>query len=489
MPIELELHSDAADIVALVDNLVFCGSKAALGRADTLALVPAEARALWSPMLDSLGPGDSSSVTQTWVARADQSPLKLTLVAISDRVSRHNAAGRPDAVAAALKGRAGKGQTTIVLCLDRPEEAFAIGCAAARAFPVYARKRRGDDSAHVHLAFVSPTPIADHERARIDAVARGIREAQRMVDMPTSELDTDAFVVEAEAVAKATGATLTVLRMDELRQHGLGGIASVGQAAVAGPALVHLRYEPAAASLPPVAWVGKGIVYDTGGLSLKGKMDMPGMKNDMGGAAAVLAAFRAAVELAVPRRIDAILCLAENAVGPSSMRPDDIITLYSGKTIEVNNTDAEGRLVLSDGVAYAVKDCKATIVTDLATLTGAQLMATGKLHAGVVSNDEAMEVACVAAGKRSGDLCFGLPYVPELFRAELASPVADLRNSVKDRMNAQSSCAAQFIAESLGDPSVRWLHVDMAGPVTSRDRGTGFGVALLLELFGGAHGI
>ena len=179
-----------------------------------------------------------------------------------------------------------------------------------------------------------------------------------------------------------------------------------------------------------------------------------------------------------------ILCLAENSVGPDAMRPDDVITLYSGKTIEVNNTDAEGRLVLADGVAYAVKDLGAAIVVDMATLTGAQLMATGKLHAAIVCNDEALEADAVAAGKASGDLVFPVPFAPELFRGEFQSSVADLRNSVKDRMNAQSSCAAQFIAESLpsGEP-VRWLHIDMAGPVMARDRATGYGVALLTELF------
>ena len=191
-----------------------------------------------------------------------------------------------------------------------------------------------------------------------------------------------------------------------------------------------------------------------------------------------------AAKLGAAQRIDAILCLAENSVGPDAMRPDDIITLYSGKTVEVNNTDAEGRLVLADGVAFAVKDLGAAIVVDLATLTGAQLMATGKLHAAIVCNDDALEAEAVTAGKASGDLVFPVPFAPELFRGEFQSPVADLRNSVKDRMNAQSSCAAQFIAESLpAGEAVRWLHVDMAGPVTSRDRATGYGVALLSALF------
>ncbi|MCA9515361.1 MAG: leucyl aminopeptidase family protein, partial [Myxococcales bacterium] len=227
-----------------------------------------------------------------------------------------------------------------------------------------------------------------------------------------------------------------------------------------------------------------GIVYDTGGLSLKGKADMPGMKGDMGGAAAVLEAFRAAALLGSKARLDALLCLAENAVGPRSVRPDDVLTMYSGRRVEVNNTDAEGRLVLADGVAYAVKHLAPEVIVDLATLTGAQLIATGRKHAAIVCNDDDLEARAVAAGKASGDLVHPLPYVPEFFREEFKSRVADLKNSVKDRMNAQSSCAAQFIAEHLGDYAGKWLHVDIAGPSTAKERGTGFGVALLLDLIG-----
>lgn len=485
MPVALSFSSEPMAAAAAADQIVFVGTRAALGRADIVALVPGGARAVWSPMVESLSPGDAIAATSTWIERSGAAPLRLTVVALSDRASRHNVPARPDLVVHALRGRAQKGRTTFVLALERAADAFAVGSAAARAFPSYQRKRKPED-ATAEVTLVAPPaeviPASEHQRVAV--VARAIREAQRMVDMPASELHTDAFVTEAEAVAAATGATIKVLRAAELVERGMGGIASVGQAAVHGPALVHLSYQgPASPSAAPaMAWVGKGIVYDTGGLSIKGKADMPGMKNDMGGAAAVLHGFRAAVELGLARRIDAILCLAENSVGPLSMRPDDVITLYSGKTVEVNNTDAEGRLVLADGVAYATRDLKAPIVVDLATLTGAQLMATGKLHAAIVSNDEALEAAAVLAGKRSGDLVFPLPYAPELYRSEFASPVADLRNSVKDRMNAQSSCAAQFVAESLTDPATRWLHVDMAGPVTTRDRGTGFGVAFLVAL-------
>ncbi|MFT7582508.1 MAG: putative aminopeptidase NPEPL1, partial [Myxococcota bacterium] len=198
---------------------------------------------------------------------------------------------------------------------------------------------------------------------------------------------------------------------------------------------------------------------------------------------AVLGAFQAACETNHPSQIDALLCLAENSVGPEATRPDDVLTMYSGKTVEINNTDAEGRLVLADGVAYASKHLDPDVIVDLATLTGAQLVATGKRHAAIVCNDDALEAAAIAAGKQSGDLVHPLPFAPEFFRAEFKSKVADMKNSVKDRMNGQSSCAAQFVAEHLAGYTGPWLHVDLAGPSDAGERGTGYGVALLLELF------
>ncbi|MBL8784781.1 MAG: leucyl aminopeptidase family protein [Deltaproteobacteria bacterium] len=478
-------------LLPLTDHLVVCGTRAGLKRGELLGLLPPEIGDVWASMVESLHPGDQVAMTSTWLARDPSlgaQALRVTVIALSDRASRHNAPGRPDALAAALRGRFGKGRGSIIIALDRVSDALAAGLAVARAFPIYAKKRRGPEAedTRVLVHMTSPEgPVPEAEWQRIEIVSEAVREAGRLTDTPPSELTTDAFVEEALNTAARLGVAATVLRMDGLRERGMGGLVGVGQAAVCEPALVHLSWpgvaDSSGAVLDKVAWVGKGIVYDTGGLSLKGKSDMPGMKVDMGGAAAVLMAFEAAVRLGVPRPIEAVLCLAENSVGPNAMRPDDIITLYSGKTVEVNNTDAEGRLVLADGVAYAGKDLGAKTIVDLATLTGAQLVATGKLHAAVISNDEALEDAAVAAGKRAGDLVFPLPFAPELFRGEFQSAVADLRNSVKDRMNAQSSCAAQFIAESL-TPGVRWLHVDLAGPVTSRDRGTGFGVGLLLEL-------
>ena len=186
--------------------------------------------------------------------------------------------------------------------------------------------------------------------------------------------------------------------------------------------------------------------------------------------------------------IELILCVAENAIGRDAFRNDDIITLKSGRTCEINNTDAEGRLVLADGVARACEG-GADVVLDMATLTGAQLVSTGKKHGMVVSNDEKWEGRAVEAGKRSGDLVHPGLFVPEWWEGEFKSQVADSKNSVKDRMNAQSSCAAWFVYANLDEKWLedggKWVHVDMAGPSVEGERGTGYGVGLVAAIMGG----
>jgi len=212
---------------------------------------------------------------------------------------------------------------------------------------------------------------------------------------------------------------------------------------------------------------------------------MPGMKRDMAATAAMLAAFECAVrgQWCTTQSLHCLLCLAENAVGPWATRPDDIHTLYSGKTVEINNTDAEGRLVLSDGLAYAAKTLNPNVMIDMATLTGAQGIATGKRHAAIYCNDDDLECTVVKAGKLSGDLVHPVPYCPEFFRAEFNSKVADMKNSVQNRSNAQPSCAAQFIGNHISDfldNGGKWVHIDMASPGEEAERATGYGVALLL---------
>jgi len=306
---------------------------------------------------------------------------------------------------------------------------------------------------------------------------------------------TAAEAAEAGAVAarlreQGREVLVEVISGDELRERGYGGLYGVGKAATEPPALCVLSHVPDGAS-KKVCLVGKGIVYDTGGLALKPKEGMCGMKADMGGAAGLLGAFEAAVSIGTGgTALHCALCLAENAIGPTAFRNDDVLCFFSGKTCEINNTDAEGRLVLSDGVAHVTASPSLLpgggspdLVVDMATLTGAQMVATGKHFAAVFTNDEETERAAVAAGRRTGDLVHPVPYAPEFHRAEFASKVADCKNSVKDRGNAQVSCAGNFIGENLHpDFEGAWLHIDCAGPAFHADRATGYGVALVLGL-------
>lgn len=427
---------------------------------------------------------------------------RIMLGSISTAASRHNSPARPD-VARRLVSRAlalvPGGGLLEVYYVGPVEHALPISVAVARATePSFTAKngaaesgyQAGDAAVPVHVFL----DARDHAALRVNALATLL--CCRLVDAPTSLLDTVTFaeIVQGWAARlqrESKGViTLDIVKGEALREGGYGGLYGTGKAAEYPPHLVTLGYGPAAGVSPrsAYAFVGKGIVYDTGGLAIKSRDGMCGMKDDMGGAAAVFAAVVALALLDEPVTATAVLCLADNAVGPRSQRNDDIVRLKSGKTVEINNTDAEGRLVLSDGVYHATAELASTpdVVVDMATLTGAQGVATGKLHAAVYARSEEIETALVREGRRSGDLVFPVLYCPELHSAEFASQVADQRNSVANRSNAQVSCAAYFIEASLA-PTFKghWAHVDIASPAVQDHRGTGFGVSLLTALAAG----
>lgn len=465
------------------EGLVFLGTRERLLTADLRAHLPVELHPIWPALVEELAPGDAGAGTTTWLATDPPTPVGIGV--LPSRASHHDAPARPDALTKLIRELTQKERASRLLVAPGSDEQLPATLAAVvRAFPVYSRKSGGSASAAGHrVAFLGCDPKRP-AHAWLEVLGQGISEAMRWQDTPAAELHTDAFVDEARRVAEAVGAECHVIRGQALRDQGLGGLWAVGRAAAHPPALVVLRHDPAQAERN-VAWVGKGIVYDTGGLALKSLDEMQGMKGDMGGAAAVLGAFGAAARLGARDRIHALLCIAENAIGPEALRPDDVITLYSGRSVEVVNPDAEGRLVLGDGVAYAAGRLRPDLLVDLGTLTDGQLVATGRRHGAIVCNDAAWEARAVQAGRRSGDLVHPLPWCPELYRAELASEVADMRNAARDRKNADVSCAAQFVAEHLGSWEGPWLHVDLEGPSRNpQGGGTGFGVALLLGLFG-----
>ena len=393
--------------------------------------------------------------------------------------SRHNSPHRCWTIPSILKNI--RHSDMCIRIMLAPEAIEAAVLSIARGFPSYSGHSRASSSPNISISIEATRP-AEFDTLALYSKLEAVRSAARLVDMPPNKLNVTRFIQEARHVATEHNIPMQVIRGETLLEHHLGGIWAVGKGAAESPALVCLSWNPLNAS-HRVAWVGKGIVYDSGGLSIKSKTGMPSMKGDMGGAAAVLAAFKAAIQLEVPYAISAVLCLAENAVDRHSTRPDDIITMHSGKNVEINNTDAEGRLVLSDGLSWVASHAAVDTLIDVATLTGAAQIAVGKQLGAIYTNNERLEQLCVESGKAVGEPVYPLPYLPEFHRRELSSPVADMTNSVKDRANAQSSCAAHFIESHLPQPAPPWLHIDIAGPSWGiAKRGTGFGVGLLLAV-------
>lgn len=384
---------------------------------------------------------------------------KFVFGILPSECSRINSSTRAHSISAFVKAQRGASANLFVYIVPKDlKHCLAQAVAAARAFPTFTRKTTGSPIASsFHIVLEPPFHIVESKifTHEIESVINGVRLAQRLVDTPPNILHTSAYFSEVQATIERLhnpyAKIHTFIQGGDLEDAGFGGIWNVGKASEHPPVFVALSYLPPLSETKPViALVGKGIVYDTGGLQIKTPgANMATMKTDMGGSAAVLGAFEALVANGSQIPVYALLCIAENSISAASFRNDDIITLLSGKTVEVNNTDAEGRLVLSDGVFFAASTLKASIIIDIATLTGAQPISTGKNHAGIYCSDEDLENVAVKVGKETGDLVFPLPYCPEFYRKEFSSQVADMKNSVADRSNAQSSCAAQFIGNHL----------------------------------------
>jgi probable aminopeptidase NPEPL1 len=430
-----------------------------------------------------VSPGDLGGSGST-LTRTD--PRTLAVGVLPDRFSRHNSPTRAESIRRVVAAAAnGRGKTGIIVVVDDPSHALAAVNAVGRALPTFSAKNERRKS-RVQVMVVGPDGKQLELEPRTTTTMKYTRAMAELVDTPPTELNPAEFSRRAHSMlAELDHVTVEEIAGDDLLTHGLGGIHAVGRAAVDAPRMIVATYTPPDApksgrNKPKhFALVGKGVCYDTGGLNIKTGGNMSGMKCDMGGAAAVLGAFCVLASTGCAHQVSVLVCLAENAVGPKSYKPDDIITVHSGKTIEINNTDAEGRMLLADGVSWAARELNADVVIDAATLTGAQLISTGVLHAAVMSNDDALEETFVAQGKISGDLCHPLIFAPEFLKKEFRSVVADMRNSVASRMNAQSSCAAQFVYWQIEDTKARWLHIDLAGPAFPSDRATGYGVALI----------
>src|SRR5689334_11348581 len=318
-------------------------------------------------------------------------------------------------------------------------------------------------------------------KSRWAPVVEGVSLTRELVTEPANIIYPETFVERVKKSLEGTGVEIDVLNRAQMEKLGMGALLGVAQGSVREARLLILKWNGGGAG-QPTAFVGKGVTFDTGGISIKPAAGMEAMKWDMGGAGAVAGALKALALRKAKANVIGICGLVENMPGGNAQRPGDVVTTMSGQTVEVINTDAEGRLVLADAVCYVQRNFKPSTVIDLATLTGAILISLGHEWAGLFSNNEELAAELLKAADESGDKLWRMP-LAEPFDRLIDSPIADMKN-VGPREGG-SITAAQFIQRFI-DNGVRWAHVDMAGkawsdkPSSTYEKGaTGFGVRLL----------
>jgi leucyl aminopeptidase len=406
--------------------------------------------------------------------------------------------------AAGAAARTVKKNASVVLALPTPtaEAALAVAEGAyAGAYDVPKQSRKDAPEpriAEIHVA----TSIEDADAAlatRVEVLGEARAWCQDLVNTPPNLLFPQSFADAVTEKVRDTKAKVTVEVLDEkaLAKGGFGGILAVGQASARQPRLVTMTYRPRGAEAS-IALVGKGITFDSGGLCIKPASGMLTMKCDMAGAAAVAAAVVAAAQLGLPVAVTGYLCLAENMLAGNAYRPSDVVTMKNDMTVEVLNTDAEGRMVMADGIALASESHPDAII-DIATLTGAQMIALGSRVAAVMANDTALRETIAAIGTDAGEPTWPMP-LPEDLRAALDTANADIAHK-GDQWGGMLT-AGIFLSEFVGAPKgaktaegesaprIPWAHIDIAGPAWN-DKGawghtpkgaTGFGVATLLSV-------
>ncbi len=408
--------------------------------------------------------------------RADFTPERARVAAaIAART-----AGSTDSSSLALQGPNGD---------DRTATAAAMTEGAILASYRFDRfKSKGDDEDGDSKGLEEITVIGDGglaeavEAARIGAEAENF--ARELQDLPSNVVTPSYLAGRAEAIAdEHESVTTEVLGREEIREKGMGGLVAVSQGSAEDPRLIVLRYR--GGGHETLGLVGKGVTFDSGGISIKPAAGMQEMKMDMSGAAAVLETVSALAKLEIPIDVLAVIPATENLPSGTAVKPGDIITQLNGRTVEVNNTDAEGRLILADALSYAV-ELGADRIVDLATLTGAVLIALGSTYAALISNDDSFAAQVEASAERTGELAWRLPLHPE-YKELTKGSVADLTNASSKR-KAGTIYAGSFLEEFVdGKP---WVHLDIAG--TAWDVGreyvgkgpTGYGVRLLIDLAG-----
>jgi leucyl aminopeptidase len=415
----------------------------------------------------------------------------VVAVGLGEQQRRYDAQTLRDAAGAAARSLAGHTKVVLALPVTDAAELEAVATGAllgAYTFTEFRARTAGDGRAGVKsfvLAADLPAKDTRMQLARARAVAEAITLTRDLVNTPANRLSPAVFADRAVRQGRAAGLAVRVLDEKALRAGGYGGIMGVGQGSANPPRLVRVEYRHPRAS-KHIALVGKGITFDSGGLSIKNALNMQTMKCDMAGAAAVLSALLAVARLKPAANVTGWLPLAENMPGGGAQRPSDVLVTYGGRTVEVLNTDAEGRLVLADALVAAAEGSPDVIV-DVATLTGAARVALGARTAAVMANDDDLRAKVHDAAQRVGEAIWPMPLPGELRRG-LDSAVADIANVSNARLGG-ALVGALFLAEFV-DPGTPWAHIDMAGPAfndgpahgCTPKGGTGFAVRTLVQL-------
>ncbi|MFI5566353.1 leucyl aminopeptidase [Streptomyces sp. NPDC051740] len=420
-----------------------------------------------SGVLETLGAsGAEGEVTKLPAPAGFKAPLVVAvgLGARPEKDSGYDTEALRKAAGVAARTLAGSKKAVFALPLTDAADAGAVAegvLLGAYSFDAYKDNGKNGKAPLAEAALLGGKPRDKAYKAAVEratAVAEELNRARDLINMPPNDLDPEAFAAIAQAAAKEHGIKVQVLDEKALTKGGYGGILGVGAGSASGPRLVKLSYTSSKAK-KHLALVGKGITYDSGGISLKPAGHNETMKCDMSGAAAVFAAVVAAARLGLEVNVTGWLALAENMPSGSATRPGDVLRMYSGKTVEVLNTDAEGRLVLADAL-WAASAEKPDAIVDVATLTGAMMLALGSRTFGIMANDDAFRSAVHEAAEEVGEPAWPMP-LPEHLRKGMDSATADIAN-MGERMGG-GLVAGLFLREFVGE-GITWAHLDIAGP-------------------------
>ena len=449
-------------------------------------------------VLETLGAsGGEGEVTKLPGPSGFKTPLVLAvgLGAVPEKDAEYGTEALRRAAGVAARALAGSKKAAFALPLDDAADAGAIGEGAllgAYSFDAYKDngkdpKAKNGKAPLAEIVLLGGKPRDKAYKAAVEravAVSEELNRSRDLVNTPPNDLNPESFAAIAQAAAKEHGIKIQVLDEKALTKGGYGGILGVGSGSAATPRLVKLSYTSSKAK-KHLAFVGKGITYDSGGISLKPAGHNETMKCDMAGAASVFAAVVAAARLGLEVNVTGWLALAENMPSGSATRPGDVLRMYSGKTVEVLNTDAEGRLVLADAL-WAASQEKPDAIVDVATLTGAMVLALGNRTYGIMGNDDAFRAALCEAAEEVGEPAWPMP-LPEHLRKGMDSATADIAN-MGERMGG-GLVAGLFLREFVGE-GITWAHLDIAGPAFNEGGpfgytpkgGTGTAVRTLVRL-------